>query len=231
MEVLALSSVVETAIADEAGTKHLTGNITSFDKVFSDDGLSSLERAFTGTFGYLAFFPGADRAVTDYVKAGTLSSDSGPNCLVMFSLDQSARWPMPLPGGAFESWLTLDAGEHPSYRFMRALFSTGEKAPLPSLALFASWTQAGDALAVQLDDLQSEGQIRSRLRTVFAIVESTAAEPDRDKRIDTTAIQLAREKIPYVRAAGPSVRERLWSAAHFAAEHFDQIVAVVGLAI
>ena len=231
MDVLSLHSVLDTVISDEAGAKNLSGPVTSFEEAFSDRGLGSLERAYDGMFGYLAFFPGADSAVTKYVKAGTLASDSGPHCLVMFSLDQTARWPSAVSVGAFESWLQLDHSEHPSYTFARAVFGVENLAPIPSLILFSSWTKPEHAVAVMLDELRDDGEVRTRLRQVFGIVEGSRDDGDRTKWTGDIAARLAKARIPYRSSSGPSVRERLWKAGYFATDNLDKIVAVVGLAL
>jgi hypothetical protein len=225
--VLALTSLIETAAATG---KNLTGNILSFDDAFSLARLQALEDSFAGVFAYLAFFPVADAAVTEYVKSGTLASDSGPSVLVLFNLDQQARWPTALPESAFDSWLQVDAQEHPSYPIARALFAPKAAPPLPLLVLFDSWTREANVVAVGLSDLSTATEARERMRTVFSIVQTaTAKGPATGKTMDDIARKLAARRIEYDRSAGLSVRERLWKVSHFVGDHLSDLVAVVGL--
>lgn len=229
MDVVSLQTVVETAMSEDEG-KNLSGPIKSFEEAFSDKGLASLERSFNGMFGYLAFFPGVDSAVTDYVKAGSLGSDSGRHCLVMFTLDAATRRPAPLSEEAFASWLDVDATEHPSSTFVRALVEPSDRTPMPALVLFAKWTQPTGALMISLEGLDEDG-VRARLRGVFTLVEATRDEQHPDRWMNESAAEIARQRIPYSRSGPGSVRERLWRAGYFATDHLNSIVAVVGLAL
>jgi hypothetical protein len=232
MLVLSLEGLIETA---SETVKNLTGNISSFDDLLAEDRLQALDDNYSGVFAYLAFFPGADQAVTSYVRSGTLASDSTRDALVLFSLDEQARWPTVLSPTAFDSWLHLDATEHPSYAITRALFAPHPPPSLPLLIMFDSWTRSTNVIGIGLADLHDEAAVRERLRKVFSlatpeVAKNSDGKSTSNKLIDDIAARLAAARISYLRSEGSSVRERLWQARNFVADHFSEIVAVVGTA-
>jgi len=82
---ISLSSLVEQAVAGQPGLSRMSGNV-SVPELLKQENLESLERRLGFVvFGFLAFRPAADRAVRNYVEAGT---SFGQVC----SVDSERRW-------------------------------------------------------------------------------------------------------------------------------------------
>lgn len=132
MFTLSLTTAIREAAAP-VWEKRLTGNIQSFEKLPQTSNLALLESSHDGVFAYLDFHPSADAAVVAYVRAGTLSSDSGHNVLTLFTPDSCRRRPTPISTTSFRSWMTIDSSVDPSYEIVRLLFDPASPPPLPGI--------------------------------------------------------------------------------------------------
>lgn len=230
MFVLSLTTLMEEALA-VPGTKNASGNVRSFDQLLSPENLEQLEKHHAGLFAFLAFHPEADRTVADYVKAGTLASDSGPQLLVLFTLDSTARFPARLDSRSFQRWLDLDTGVHPAYQMIRQMFPSGRVPPLPGILFFGSFT-VPDCIYVSLAELTEMESLRQRLRELFSRADQVVRKQkdgSSETWADALAIQLRKDHFDYQRSASLSPREWLIRAYRFLTEHQGDLVSALSL--
>ena len=149
MFVLSLQTLIVQAVESFEPHKY-TGNILSVEEFLREENIEKLEAKFPGLFAYLAFHPQVDQPIVDYISAGSLPSDSGSQILVLFVLDQSAKWPLPLTKKSFGGWLEVDRGVHPSYEIIKMLFQGHPTPPLPSIAYFERFTVEREPIFVSL---------------------------------------------------------------------------------
>jgi hypothetical protein len=230
---ISLRSVIQEAAADQ-NIKKLSGNIQSFADLVKPENLALLEKSHQGAFAFLAFYPAADAAITSYVHAGTLASDSGRHILALFTLDEEARWPTPVTPESFGSWLTLDAAVHPAYELVRLLFEPTAPPPLPGIAFFDTFTAETHVVYATLAGLADAGAARQSLRQLFGLAERVWQEAQRKPRgafADRLGAALAKDGLPYVRTGRISMREWLVKSMRFLEEHASDIVTLISAAI
>ncbi len=225
MLALSIVTILESAATDE---HRQTGKIDDLEKVLRPDGLAALEKVAT-FFAFLAFHPGVDQAVKEYVLSGALSADSGPDILVMFCLDENAETPVPVDDSSFGSWLTLDATAPPSYTMVRHLFDPSAVPPLPGLAFFEGIGHDSEVVYVHLVDDHEPEAVRAKLRKVFSIAAEAAGRPPGPGRQAMLAAGLLRERIPYTRSGRTSLREWLIRGRRFLSERGWDLVGLLGL--
>jgi hypothetical protein len=229
MLVLSFSSFIEEAIAKEDVDK-LSGNVSSFDKLVRKESLELLEKKHEGLFAYLAFHPKADQPVADYVKNGTLASDSGPNILVLFTLDAEAKWAAPMSSDAFDSWLDLDNSVHPSYELIRIMFAQTVVPPLPGIVFFDCFTKEREPVYVSLQGLSDPAQVKEVMRTVFSLADyAYRSSRERGSFAEGFGVELQKKRIGYQKAGRKSMMEWLVKAYQVVWDHKGDIVSVVGL--
>lgn len=231
MLVLSLRSQIEEAAA-APGWKNASGNVTSFEDLLTPESFAQLEEHHPGMYAFLAFHPEADRAITDYVREGTLASDAGPRLLVFFTLDAQARFPTRLGASSFSRWGHLDASLHPAYQLVRMMFLPGRVPELPGLLFFARFSTPPDCLYVKLDDPETAGAVRARMRFLSALAdEATRHQKDGEAPdwMNRLALSLEQQSIPYVRSQARSPREWLASSYRFLDEHKGDLVSLVKL--
>jgi hypothetical protein len=230
MLVLSFTTLIEEAIADP-NVKKASGNVRSFDDLLRPENLEQLERHHEGLFAFLAFHPEADSTVAEYVRSGTLASDSGPRLLVLFTLDSAARFPVRLGSNAFQSWLDLDAEVHPAYQMVRMMFLPGRIPPLPGILFFGSFA-VPDCIYVSLADVTELEPLRQRLREVFSLADHSlrkGGSGGREGWSDALGTQLQKDGIDYVRSTSISPREWLLRGYQFVRDHRGDLVSMLGL--
>lgn len=230
MLVISLNTMIEEAVSSEA--KQLSGNIQSFDDLLKKESLDLLEKHYNGLFAYLAFHPASDQIIVDYVRKGTLSSDSGPNILVLFTLDSEAKWTKAINEKSFGQWLKFDTSNHPSYQLVRVLFANKRVPPLPGIVVFERFTTNREPVYVSLQGLSDEQQVRETLRTVFSFADyayrNTREKPG-SSFADIFSVELQKKNLPYHKMGSTSMMEWLVRAYQIVLKYKGDIVGVIGL--
>lgn len=232
MLVVSLTTLVQEAAAS-GDAKHLSGNIQNAADLFNDANLERLDAQYAGVFAYLAFYPATDQPIVEYIKQGSLASDSGPRILVLFTLDSQASSATSLPQNAFGSWLQLDASEHPSYRLIRTLFGQKATPPLPGIAFLPQLTGEHEVAYVPLQGLSDAAAVRDKLRTLFSVADHTYQElrgdQPRSQFTDRFAVQLQKDRVPFETSGSTSLSEWLVRGYQFVGDHAGDIVSVAQL--
>jgi hypothetical protein len=218
------------ALLEEAGatTKNLTGNVRSLPNVFEPGNVAQLEHS-AKAFCFLAFHAKGDPAVTGYVREGTMADDSGPDVMVLFTLDEPAPIAVPVGGQSFRAWAEVGMGAHPAYQMVRRFFEGRPTPPLPGLLVLESLTADAPALYVPLSHAGTAVEVRRCLRQVFSTMESLARNPGSRLSLNRLGAELHRYGLAYERTESRSVREWLLEAIDIARQHYGDIVATIGL--
>ncbi|MGV9247660.1 hypothetical protein [Streptomyces sp. NPDC003710] len=219
-----MAALLEEAAAD---VRNQTGNIRALDELLQPENLLRL-REFGRAYCFLAFH-GRDTEVADYVRAGTLADDSGPEVLVLFALDEPAPVAEPLGAGSLRSWVDLDVGVHPAYRMVRALFDGRPTPPLPGLVVLDDLAEECEALYLPLGDLESERAVRQRLRRVLALIDHVSGTAKPGKYLDDLGLELYRQGVEHIRTDRISAREWLLRAFDTTRANLGDIVTTIGL--
>jgi hypothetical protein len=217
-------------LAAEGGPKNLSGDIKDAGKLLNPQTLAGLAKIAPVT-AFLAFHPGTDRPVADYVRNGALSADSGPNVLVLFALDVPASAPVPLGADAFASWVDFDARSHPSYDLVRLLFDGSSVPTLPGIVFFQTAGPNADAVYVELEGLAGSVDVQSRLREVLSLADEAGRDPQDDGFGTRLGAKLQSHKIPYRRTRRTSLLEWLIRGYQAAGDRLGDIVSIAGLVI
>ncbi|MGA4994654.1 hypothetical protein [Nonomuraea bangladeshensis] len=222
---LSIATLLESAATDE---HRQTGKIENLEKLLQPEGLAALEKVAT-FYAFLAFHPGVDQAIKEYVLSGSLSADSGPDVLVMFCLDETADTPTPLDDSSFGSWLTLETTAPPAYTMVRHLFGSSPVPPLPGIAFFEGIGHDDEVVYVHLVDDHEPEAARAKLRKVLSIAAQAASRSPGSGRQAVLAAGLLNERIPYTRSGRTSLREWLIHGRRFLSERGWDLVSLLGL--
>lgn len=228
--VVPLRMLIEQALADE-NVKHLGGEIQSFAELIKPESLHLLAEQSPGVLAYLAFHPTADMPVADYVKNGSLSSDSGNRILVLFVADNvgsnaglsEAAKVLSIPG------VKVESGIHPAYRMIDLLFEPDPSPPLPGIAFFKSFDAGAEAVYVSLAGLDTSLLVTERMRTVFSLVTEVGYPAAADKFADKVSAALQKKRLPYARTGSKSLSEWFIRGYQVIYDHRSDILAVAGL--
>jgi hypothetical protein len=231
--VVSLSSLVEEAVLGSDSWKRSSGNVLDPEALLNEESLHALEQSFPGVFAFLAFHPGGDRVVREYLETGTLSTDSGPNVLVLFTLSVDAGAPMSVTEDAFADWLHLDRQELPSQRLVRELFEPGLVPPLPGVLVFDAFLEPGEAIYLDLSAASTVDDLRQLLRSAFALLDQAVRDASKGKRsvADRFAVAAQQQRLRIYRSGRVSMRQWLVQAYQFVGDHSGDIVAAIGLGL
>jgi hypothetical protein len=220
MLAVSFATVLEEA---SSKNKHLGGNVKDLDELLEPDNLTALS-GLAKAFCFLAYHSHADTAIAEYVRAGTLPDDSGPDVLVLFALDSPAPTPVTVGSG---TWLEVEAGVHPAYQMVRILFDSTPVPPLPGLVFFQGLLAEGQAVYIPLDDLPDEQTVRARLRRVFAMAAHAASKYEDKHILDNLCVALRNNRIKYRKTMRTSMREWLIRAFQLVHDHSGDIVRAI----
>ncbi|MFF1767072.1 hypothetical protein [Streptomyces sp. NPDC058249] len=225
MDTISLVELIEHAVSDPH-QKNWTGSLEHFDEMLRQENLAQLEAAHRGAFAFLVFHPSADIHVAEYVRVGTLASDSGPRVLTFFTLDESATVSQSsavLAGGP------ADTAVHLSYEMTRRLFSPTVPPPLPGVIFIGQLSTDGDAVYVPLGDLQDDSGVRERLRILFSLADQALVEDvDPAEFTNRFSRKLIPLKIEYSRSGKAPLGEWLAKSYRRVVSHGWELVTLVG---
>ncbi|WP_242911349.1 hypothetical protein [Actinomadura terrae] len=226
MLVMSFQAMLEEAAA--RGKKGHAGNIQRLESLLTAENMSQLSD-YARVLCFLAFHPRGDAPVVDYIKAGALADDSGPDVLVLFTLDDPAPVPVSLEDESFGRWADLGLSANPSHRMIRALFDDRPTPVLPGLVVFENFAGDSDALYLPLGHLDTEHEVRTHLREVFSGVAHLGSGSKPGKFLDDLGMHWSRQELTYERSGRRPVREWLLGGFRAARDHYGDIVATIGL--
>jgi len=226
MLVISLAAILEEATAS---TKNMTGNITDLRHLLEPANLNKL-RDFAKVYCFLAFHAKGDPAIVEYLRSGTLPDDSGPDIMVIFTLDEPAPIAVPITERSFQPWAEIDVGRHPAYQMVRALFEGKPVPPLPGLVIFDDLTADARALYVSLADLDTAYDVRKRLRQIFTDVAYATGEAKPGKILNYLSVRLRRHAINHESTESKPINEWLLQSFQVARANYGDIVSTVSLA-
>lgn len=227
--VLSLQTQLEEAVA--GAHKNLAGNVTVPEQLFQEKNQKALEANFPGVFAFIGFHPAVDKNVASYLQSGSLSSDSGSNVLVLFTLDTYATSPVSLNARSFQRWISLDTAIQPSYALIRSMFKDPAVLTFPGVVFFEHFIQSQNPVYTPLPDISSEDAVRQHMRKVFAHAEKAYQLSHKKNKgfLDRFAQALLAEKIPYERGGDTSAREWFVKALRFLDERRGDMVSIIQL--
>ena len=225
--VISLQSLMEEAVATPE-RKNLTGNVSVIEDLFSEKNRTALKQHFPGVLAFLGFHPGVDSGIISYISSGSLSSDSGLNILVLFTLGTSATSPIELNDQAFNKWIKLDTSVQPSYTLIRSMFHDPATLVFPGVIFFEDFLQDQNPVYVPITDAANEDAVRKQMRQLFAIAEKAYAISEKGF-LDHLAQTLQKEHLAYERGRDMSAKEWFVNAFRSIGKHFGDIVSVIQL--
>ena len=231
--VTSLSTVLEEAAA-EPRTKRLQGNIKSFEQLLDTDTAHRLELLHDGTFAFVAFHPGSDVAVREYLTGGSVASDSGPRVLCLFTLNVDARAPTVIDASVWGSVVEISEEVHPAQQLVQDAFAP-ERAPvLPGILVLPTLTQPTGAAYVPLSGLANAQQVAERARLLFTLVaEATRRSREQGQGamrvLEHLGVALTKANLPYETTARRSMHEWLLRGYQKVRDLRADLVAVAGL--
>jgi hypothetical protein len=227
-----LRNMLEQASAS-AGIKHLAGEVQSFEELLRPENLDRLADASPGVLAFMAFHPGVDTTITEYVRAGSLASDSGRKVLVLFSSETRVFSPTDsddasvFSGAGAIPGVKIDAGIHPAYEMIRMLFEPDPAPPLPGIALFKDFSDS-EVIYAKLTGLATPGDVAGRLREIFALAAEAGAPASDRTFADAVSVALEKRRIPHLRTGRTSVREWFVRGYQFLWDNRSDIIAAIG---
>jgi hypothetical protein len=227
MKIVSLDKIVAEAAYLQDDKRRLEGPIRDVSQFRSR--LQLVEAQHHGIFSFLAFHYASDRAVADYIIAGSIADDAGPHILALFLTKSGRHGPRSLKSTELDLGVNIASGSHPAYELVRWWFPADPRPTLPGVLFLDGLVEVGNAVYVSLDDLTVEG-VTSRCRKLFRFVEeSLRAETPLGKielDFDAFCRLLNNAAITYLRTGG-GLRRRLDASVKWIEDHREQIACVI----
>ncbi|MFN0101244.1 MAG: hypothetical protein ACKV2U_04035 [Bryobacteraceae bacterium] len=223
-----MSKLIDEAVyLHDKGTKNLAGSITRPEDLVRN--ARALESLHKGMFAFLAFHPGTDKEVFEYVEKGSLPSDSGPNILVLFFSATEIRMPRIISPKDLGLGINLDLNVHPAYEFTKWLFPVDTMLKLPGLIFFDRVFDVVDAIYLPLSKRSTVSEVAEFCRSAFVLADAVVTQRQRGEPIsfDSLSFELKSNGIEYSRTGSASAGEWLLSAYGFAKKHGGTIASVI----
>ena len=226
--VISLQTLLEEALATEQ--KNFTGNVRDLEEIFSEKNWKVLKNTFPGVFAFLGFHPSVDKSITSYVCSPSISSDSGADILVLFTLNDFATSPT-IVDNEILTQLKIDINVHPSYTLIRHMFKDPAVLNFPGIIFFEDLLQVQNPIYLHISDTSSEDTVRQQMRQFFALADKAYQITSRSDKsfMNNFALTLQKEQIPYERGSDISMREWLVYAFRLIWKYKGDIVSVIKL--
>lgn len=228
MLVQSFISVVESSVANH-GWRGASGYVTDVESLTTEAAMSALDEAHRGCFAFLAFDGKIDPVVKEYVANGSLAVDSGPNVLVLFTMQEPVSTPRRLSPEVLKGTTIIDDGKHPAYDYVRRLVPEITNPSLPCVVIFKRFANSSEPVIVGLGDAASAAEVRQRLQTIFQLASSYAATSENGDFATRLSVALTDKGIDYIRGGKTSVREWLTAVFVWARRNVSTVVSVLKL--
>jgi hypothetical protein len=167
-----------------------------------------------------------DKAIAEYITAGSLGSDAGRHILALFICGEELRQPRAVKAIDLLSALHIDTAIHPAYQMVMWLFPEGKRPVLPGLVVFGGSLSSNEIVFVSLAAEQDMQGVAALCRKVFVTVENCWSKGP-ESLSDCICADLRHDSISYERQRGMSVREWLVASFQFVKEHKESIASTV----
>jgi hypothetical protein len=224
-KAISLSKIIEeAAYLQDDSTKLLSGSISKRDFHDSRGALQSLHR---GLFSFVAFHPGIDSSVAEYIEKGSIASDSGPNILVLFYSAKDIRFPRAIANKDLVVGVELDLNVHPAYEFAQWLLPGQSLPSFPGLMFMDRVVDSIDAVYIPLAKHSTAQEVADFCRSVFVLANQVLKERELNESLDALSVALKRNGFEYTKTSDTTVREWLITLYQFSKKHGATIASVI----
>jgi hypothetical protein len=208
--------------------KRLAGSITDADNF--DRNRKALQAMHKGLFSFLAFHPGVDGTIVEYVEKGSIASDSGTAILVLFFSAKDIRFPRAVTPKDMNIGLDLDMNIHPAYEFVQWLFPTQIVPAFPGLVFMDRVYDVVSAIYIPIATHSSANDVATFCRSIFVLANGILKNRDAGEKptLDSLSVALKMKGITYSRSGQASVGEWLAQAYTFGKKNGATIVSIIG---
>jgi hypothetical protein len=227
-KAISLSKLIdEAAYLEDPNSKRLAGSITN--SVDFERNRRVLQSFHRGLFSFVAFHPGVDASVAEYIEKGSIASDSGPNIMVLFYSAKDIRFPRPVGPKDLNIGVDFDLNIHPAYEFVQWLLPGKSVPAFPGLIFMDGVVDSIEAVYVPIAKHSTSAEVADFCRSVFALanrlVKDTAA--GQPLSLDSFSVALKKSEIEYTRSGDASMGEWLVVAYQFSKKHGATIVSLI----
>ena len=225
-KAISLSKIIdEAAYLQDERSKNLSGSIDG-PKNFHDS-RAALQSLHRGLFSFVAFHPGVDTSVREYIEKGSIASDSGPNILVLFYSVKDIRFPRAIATKDLVVGVELDMNVHPAYEFAQWLLPGQSLPSFPGLFFMDRVVDSIDAVYVPLAKHSTAQEVTDFCRSVFVLANQVLKERAVDESLDALSVALKRNGYEYTKTSDTTAREWLLTLYQFSKKHGATIASVI----
>jgi hypothetical protein len=209
--------------APDDGQKNLTGQLRDLQSLLEN--AERLQNIQSVAYSFIAFHPAIDRAVTDYLAAGSVSSDSGRDVLVLFFANNDFELPREVEQSDLDVGLHLDPSVHPAYEVVQRLFPH-KPVEIPGIVFFDRFINTRHAVYVPLQNADTPLKVRQICQKLFHLASDAFKSSPNADFIERLRVLLAGKAVPYKATDQMCFKEWLLQSYNFLLEH-GAIVSVI----
>jgi len=240
VHMISITSLMEEAALFEQGMRRDRGNVASLDQLLNPETIAKFEANYSA-FAFLAFDPGADVGVVEYLNSQTVANDGGPKILTLTVGPSVIQVPRHFDVQIL-SGVSIEKANLPAAEFIASLFPNKPAPPLPGLAVFERFGDNVETVYFHLGGLTSDS-VRSRLRAIFSVTNDAVRQPDangrtlserlavfaENQRVSASAAGAESIRFEFARSGSTSTRQWLIKGLDLLRKHGADLIALVGL--
>lgn len=225
-KAISLSKLMDEAeYLQNENFKSASGSIKNFENF--DANRRALQSLHRGLFSFVAFHPGLDTSVAEYIEKGSIASDSGPNILVLFFSTKDIRFARAIAEKDLVVGLELDLNVHPAYEFAQWLLPNTSIPQFPGLIFMDHVVDSIEALYVPIARHATVLDVSDFCRSVFTLANQVLKRCEVSEFLNAFCIELKRNGFEYTKNGNTTVGEWLITAYQFSKKHGANIASVI----
>jgi hypothetical protein len=208
--IIPFKQLAEQAVSEPA-TKHLAGQLKSYDELLKPETIDAVDVAHDGVYGILAFDEELDTHIAQYVSSGGLEKDSTDHLLILYASGPEAESARSVHHPLEEiSGIQLEGDANASYEFVRSAFREGRNPRLPGVLFMSRLATDVEAVFLSASDTASQNEARSVLAEGFRQASAASGVPP-EKFAEKLSLSFARSPLSsrYQRTGSMSASEAL----------------------
>lgn len=210
MTLLPFSKLLSGSNHINSKIKNATGLIKDVELLLNSNAIESLQKKHKGIFCYLALDTQIDSELYEYIKTGSLASESGDNLIILYSINTNINSIKVIENDKLQDFFDFDYKSNINIEIIQALYGDNLIPSLPGLLVFDNLPNSIKSIYIPFMDSKFGNNLNC-LREVIRILRKSCQNDYNPNKsiIEEVSIQVAISNINYHKNSKYNFKEHI----------------------